>query len=68
MAREGELRGKEPAALRSYIDLEARRRRREVGGMTLMGVSSRDMREEVEERRGKGIEVPPLLQKERRQS
>lgn len=68
MAREGELRGKEPAALRSYIDFEARRRRREVGGMTLTGVSSRDMREEVEERRGKGIEVPPLLRNERRQS
>lgn len=47
---------------RLCIDLEASRRRREVGGVTLMGVLSSDIKckEGEEERRGNGIEVVVL--------
>lgn len=54
MARDG-VDTKPPGPARSCIDLEARRRRSELGALDLMGVSwSSDMRDEVEERRGKG--------------
>lgn len=53
MAREG-VEMKPPGPARSCMDLDARRRRSD-DGAALMGVSlSRDMRDEVDESRGKG--------------